>query len=99
MFGSSAIVHAELAWPRGPRRLSDQGPGKRSCMTPPPLLSSCGILLHDACYTAIIGMSMIFLAFFLICVGYTFAFLPLQKMRKYSVFTHAKMSEGYTENG
>jgi hypothetical protein len=42
---------------------------------------------------------MIFLDFFLICVGYTFAFLPLQKMRKYSVFTHAKMSEGYTENG
>jgi hypothetical protein len=40
-----------------------------------------------------------FSGFFLIYVGYTFAFLPLQKMRTQSVFTHAKMSEGYTENG
>jgi hypothetical protein len=42
-----------------------------------PLLSSCWIFLHYARYTEIIGMPMILLVFFLICLGYTFACLPL----------------------
>jgi hypothetical protein len=38
--GRSAIVHAEPFWLRGPRRISYQGPGTRSCLTPPQLLSA-----------------------------------------------------------
>jgi len=71
IFGSSAIVHVN------PPGREDLGVSRISVRKSAMRYASAVIIqlldiLHDASYTAIIGMSMILLVFFLICVGYTF---------------------------